>query len=48
MSHNTYTQGNRGDSQLLVVGSQIGNWLPAFLLAITCVFSVQMGHVGPI
>ncbi len=28
MSHTTYTQGNRVDSQLLVVGSQIGDLTP--------------------
>jgi hypothetical protein len=38
----TYTQGNQGDSQLLVA-----IWLPAFFLAITYVLSVQMGHASP-
>jgi hypothetical protein len=50
MLHTTCTQGNWGDSQLLVIGSQTVNltiWLPALLLAITCVSSVQMGHASP-
>jgi len=45
MLHTTCMQGNRDDSRLLVVGSQI--WLLAFLLAITCVLGVQMGHANP-
>jgi hypothetical protein len=47
MLHATYTQGNRVDSWLLVVGSQIVNLTPAFPLAITCVLDVQMGVVRP-
>jgi hypothetical protein len=39
MLHVTFTQGNRADFRLLVA-----IWLLAFLLAITCVSSVQMGH----
>ncbi len=47
MSHATWTQGNRVDSRLLVVKVTLPIWLPTFLLAITCVLSVQMGHATP-
>jgi len=38
MWHATCTQGNQGDSWLLMVGNQIGNLSPDPFLAITCVF----------
>ncbi len=47
MRQATWTQVNRGDSWLLTVGSQIGNWLPTLLLTITYYLSSQMNHVSP-
>jgi hypothetical protein len=47
MLHVICTQGNRGDSWLLVVGSQMSIWLLTLLLAITYVLDVQMGHANP-
>jgi hypothetical protein len=54
VSPTTCTQGIRVDSQLFVVGSQIRSlifgslflFFMAFLLAITCVLDVQMGHAS--
>jgi hypothetical protein len=43
----SYKQGNQGDSQHLVVESQIANFLLAMLLAITCVSGTQTGHANP-
>ncbi len=47
MSHATYTQGNWGDSQLLMVGNQIANLIPTLFLAIIYVPDVQMGDASP-
>jgi hypothetical protein len=47
MSHATYTQGNQVNYRLSVVDSQIANLTLAFLLTITCVANVQMGHASP-
>jgi hypothetical protein len=47
MSHATCRHGNQGDSWLLMVGSQIVNLTFALLLAITCVWSFQIGHASP-
>ncbi len=48
MWHTTYTQGNRGDSWLLVSKVKLPIWLSTLLLAIICVLSVQMGHASPL
>jgi hypothetical protein len=47
MWHATCKQGNCVDSRLLVVRSQTANLIPGFLLTITCVSDVQMGHANP-
>jgi hypothetical protein len=47
MFHTTCTQGNWGNYQLLVVGVKLSIWLSALLLAIICVWSVQIGNVSP-
>jgi hypothetical protein len=48
MLHVACTRGNRDDFLLFVVGSQtINSWLSTFLLAITCVSDVEMGHASP-
>jgi hypothetical protein len=47
MWHATCTQLNQGDFWLLVVETKLALWLMALLLAITCVFNTQMGHVNP-
>jgi len=49
MFHTTYTLGNWGDFQLLMVESKVklAIWFPNFILAITYVLSVQMGHARP-
>jgi hypothetical protein len=44
---NSCTWRNRGDFQLLVVGSQIANLTSDPSFAIICVSGVQMGHVSP-
>jgi hypothetical protein len=46
MTH-TCTQGNQGDSQLLMVESQIGNLTSGPFLAITYVLSAELSHVSP-
>jgi hypothetical protein len=48
MWHGIWKKENQGVSQLLVVGSQIANLTPDFLLAITYVLSTQMGHANPL
>jgi hypothetical protein len=48
MWHATFTQGNQGDSALLVVGSQIANLILKLILVITYVLSAQMGHANPL
>jgi hypothetical protein len=49
MLHATYTQGNRGDSRLLVVRSQIGNLIPSpsfgHNLCLECVMRAQFRHL---
>jgi hypothetical protein len=50
VSHLTYTNQNRVDSWLLVVGSQTAYltiWLPPLLSTITCAADVQMAHARP-
>jgi hypothetical protein len=48
MSHATCTQGNWGDSRLLVVGSQTTNLTPNLSIGHNlCVLSVQIGHASP-
>jgi hypothetical protein len=47
MWHATCMQGNRGDSWLLMIESHIVNLTFNFFFAITCVWSVQMGHASP-
>jgi hypothetical protein len=47
MSHTTCMQGNRGDSQLFVVGSQIANLTPSLSFGHNLCFNFQMGHASP-
>jgi hypothetical protein len=47
MSHTTFTQGNWGDSRVLMVGSQIVNLIPNHSFGHNFVKSVQMGHASP-
>jgi hypothetical protein len=47
MSHTTCTQGNQGDSQLLVVGSQIVNLTPDLSFDYNLCVKFQMGHTSP-
>jgi hypothetical protein len=47
MWHATWTHVFQGKFWLLVGGSQIGLWLLALLLAITCVLSIQISHASP-
>jgi hypothetical protein len=48
MLHATYTQGNWVDSRLLVVGSQIANWLSNFLLGHNLCFRCPNESCKPI
>jgi len=48
MSHATYTRGNRGDSQLLVVGSQIANLTPDLSFGHNLCFRCPNGSCKPI
>ncbi len=47
MVHTTCTQGSESNSRLLVIRVKLPIWLPTLLLAITYVFSTQMGHASP-
>jgi len=47
MVHTTCTQGNEGNSRLLVVGIKLPIWFPTLHLAITYVLNTQMGHASP-
>jgi hypothetical protein len=48
MSHGTYTQGNQGDFQLLVVGSQIANLTPSLSFGHNLCFRCPNGSCEPI
>jgi hypothetical protein len=47
MSHATCTRGNRVDSRLLMVESQIGDLIIGPSFGQTCVSNVQMDHASP-
>ncbi len=47
MLHITCMQGNRGDSWLLMVGSQIANLTLNLSFGYNLCFSIQMGHASP-
>jgi hypothetical protein len=47
MLYTTCTQGNRGDSWLLVIGSQIANLISDLSFDHNLCFRFQMGHVSP-
>jgi hypothetical protein len=46
MWHATWTQVKQGDSQLLVVGSQIGNLIHGLSFSHNLCLNTQMGHVS--
>ncbi len=47
MLHATYTQGNRIDSQLLMVENQIANLTPGPSFGNNLCFKLQIGHASP-
>jgi hypothetical protein len=46
MWHATFTQGNQGNSQLLMVENQIGNLTPGLSFGHNLCFTTQMSHAN--